>query len=325
MNTSNLLKLPLWKKTIIITGLSIVLLVLFNSFIMPWYVRHDTLVTVPTVVGMQYENAVKLLDDANLEGKQGDIRYDPSKPIGMIIEQIPPEGQTVKVGRRIYLIISGGEQLYDVPNLVGRSVREARFNLTQRNLELLEESTQPSAQYPPDIIIEQVEQPGTKLKKGSKVRVVVSVGLEQGNIKVPDLAGKTIEEVKKILLQSKLTLGKITNQPSTTVPLNAVIDQYPRPNSMVKENDKIDIFVNREVKKKVTPSIQEEIFEGNVESESNKNFDLDDIPKDIEKEIEKENKPDPKIKPEIRKEDGKPKSQDKKKPKEPNNNDGTNF
>lgn len=288
-----------WKKSIIIFFAFVGVVVLFNNFIMPWYVRHDTLVKVPSVIGLSYPEAEKILDEAGLESKQGDIRYDPSKPIGTVIEQNPPADQMVKDGRRIYLVLSGGEQLYDVPNLVGKTVREARFSLSQRNLQLLEAETRPSAQYPAGIILGQIETPGTKLRKGTSVSVIVSTGMESGNIRVPDLAGKNVEEAKKLILQSKLAIGKINSQPSTSVPLNAVIDQYPKANTMAKENDKIDLFVNREVKKKITLPPEEE------ESK------MEEVPPEGEKEIEK---PKEEKKPELKKEE-KPKQPEKKEEK----------
>ena len=95
-----------WKKTgLIILGI-IVIVVLFNNLIMPWYVKHDTLVQVPSVIGLNYDEALKKLDDAGLEGIQGDIRYDATKPIGTVIDQNPPADRTVKDGRRIYLVVS---------------------------------------------------------------------------------------------------------------------------------------------------------------------------------------------------------------------------
>src|SRR5258706_10686123 len=127
-----------WKKLLIFIGSIFVLLILFNWVLMPWYVKHNTLVKVPSVVGLSFEDAKKKLDEAGLEGLQGDIRYDPSKPIGTVLDQNPLVDQMVKGSRRIYLVVSGGEQLYDVPNLVGRTEREAKFILGQRNLELQE-------------------------------------------------------------------------------------------------------------------------------------------------------------------------------------------
>jgi serine/threonine-protein kinase len=296
-----------WKKTgLILLGILLVI-ILLNSIIMPWYVRHDTLVQVPSVVGLNYDEAVKILDDAGLEGVQGDIRYDATKPIGTVIDQNPPAERTVKDGRRIYLIVSGGEQLYDVPNLVGRTLREGKFTLAQRNLELLEVETKPSAQYPAGIIVSQIESPGSKVKKGTKIGVVVSTGMEAGDLKIPDLIGKNLEEAKKILIANKFAIGKINYQPTTTVPLNAVVDQYPKANTLAKENQKIDLFVNREIKKTVKPADEEM----NVLEKEEK-----DIEKKKDTEIEKQKDTEKKTEP--RKGDkNQPEKKDDKKKTEP--------
>jgi len=299
-----------WKKILITIGGMFTALLLMNFVVMPWYVRHNTLVKVPSVVGISFDDAKKQLDDAGLEGLQGDIRYDPSKPIGTVIEQNPPSGQTVKDGRRIYLIISGGEQLYDVPNLVGRTLREAKFMLNQRNLEVQEVEYKQSVQYPAGIVLAQIENAGMKVKKGTKIGVVISEGMETGDIKIPDLTGKNVEEAKKLILANKLTVGKINYQPSTNVALNSVIDQYPKANTMAKENQRIDLFVNREVKKKI-------IIEGEEDGLKEKEEKLDDTKdKDIEKkdELKKEDKKkEEKTKPTDKKEDTKSKPTDKDK------------
>lgn len=315
-----------WKKALIIFIVLTGFIILFNSVIMPWYVRHDTLVKVPTVVGMQFDEAVKVLDDADLEGLQGDIRYDETKPIGTILEQNPPPDQMVKDGRRIYLIVSGGETLYDVPLLVGRTVRESKFMLAQRNLEIHEIEQRASVQYPTGIIIAQVEQPGTKLKKGSKIAVVVSSGMDAGDLKIPELAGKNLEEAKKLILQNKFTIGKINFQPSTTVPVNAVIDQYPKANTMAKENQRIDLFVNKVVKQTIPEETEmnsmEEVDEDNSDKEESSK------PKDKKEDVKKEEKSKPTDKKEGKKTDkkeekkksDKPKESDK--PKDSDKNDG---
>lgn len=284
----------LWKKILIVSGIVIVFVILMNSVIMPWYVRHDTLVKVPSVAGMNFQEALNTLDEAGLEGLQGEIRFDPSKPIGTVIDQNPAPGQIVKDGRRIYLLVSGGEQLYDVPNLVGRTVREAKFMLAQRNIGVVEAESKPSAQYPPGIIISQIEQPGVKVKKGTKISVVVSAGIETGDLKVPDLIGKNVEEAKKLILLNKLTIGKINFQPSLSVPLNAVIDQYPKAYSMAKENQRVDLFVNREVKKKVPAedeeSTMEEVPSDDAGKDEAKEKDTDSDRKDELKKDKKDKK-----------------------------------
>lgn len=296
-----------WKKILIAFGGLLFAVLLMNFIVMPWYVRHDTLVKVPSVTGLSFEEAKKLLDDAGLEGVQGDIRYDPSKPIGTVVEQNPLTDQVVKDGRRIYLVISGGEQLYDVPNLVGRTLREAKFVLNQRNLEVQEVEYKPSVQYPSGIVLMQIESAGSKVKKGTQIGVVVSTGMESGDIKVPDITGKNIEEAKKLLAANKLTLGKINYQPSVNVPVNSVIDQYPKANTMAKENQKIDVFVNREQKKKIIIEGEED---GLKESEENLGEPSDGEFKDDPK---KDSKKEDKSKPSDKKDDVKSKPSDKDK------------
>ncbi|MBZ0204297.1 MAG: PASTA domain-containing protein [Ignavibacteria bacterium] len=320
-----------FKKIIIVFGALIIAVLLMNFVVMPWYVRHDTLVKVPSVVGLSFEDAKKQLDDAGLEGMQGDIRYDPTKPIGTVVDQNPPSDLIVKDGRRIYLIISGGEQLYDVPNLVGRTLREAKFVLGQRNLEVQEVEYKNSVQYPGGIVLAQVENAGSKVKKGTKIGLIISSGMESGDIKVPDLTGKNIEEAKKLLQASKLTVGKINYQPSVNVPINAVIDQYPKFNTLAKENQKIDLFVNREVKKKLVIEGEEDGLkekEEKIEEKDNGEF-KDEIKKDQKtKPTDKDKKEDPKVKPQDKdkKEEKKvtPTPKDKKEG-EKKNEGGTKF
>jgi serine/threonine-protein kinase len=332
-----------WKKTLIILGIFIVLIFLFNSVIMPWYVRHDTLVKVPPVIGLSFEEAKKILDEAGLEGVEGDIRYDKSKPIGTIIDQNPPQDAVVKDGRRIYLVVSGGDALFDVPNIVGRSVRESKFILAQRNLELLEVENRPSAQYPPGTIITQVEQPGTKVRKGTKISVVVSTGIETGDLRVPELIGKNLEEAKKIILLNKLSIGKINYQPSSTIPLNAVIDQYPKANSMAKENQRVDLFVNKVIKPPIeeveeTNEIEEVSPELTDEEESKSEASKDkkeDVKKEKKETIKKEDKSKATDKKDDRKSDEKKtdvkkktdgkKKTDKPKDKDTDEDEGTKF
>lgn len=304
--------LSFWKKAAIGIGCVFAAILLMNFVVMPWYVRHDTLVKVPSVTGLTYEEAIKQLDEAGLEGLQGDIRYDPSKPIGTVVEQNPLPDQVVKDGRRIYLIISGGEQLYDVPNLVGRTLREAKFVLNQRNLEVQEVEYKPSVQYPTGIVLSQIESAGSKVKKGTKIGVIISTGMESGDIKVPDIIGKNIEEAKKLLAANKLSVGKISYQPSTNVPVNSVIDQYPKANSMAKENQRIDIFVNREVKKKLVIEGEEDgLKEKEEEIAPVEDKDKKDPKDDVKKEDKK--KTDPKTKPSDKKDEIKTKPSDKDK------------
>jgi eukaryotic-like serine/threonine-protein kinase len=252
------------KKIIIITLILVSLLFLFNFVIMPWYVKHSSLVKVPNVVGLQFTEAKKVLENAGLDVKQGDVRYDESKPIGLIMEQNPPVDQMVKNGRRIYLTVCGGEQLMEVPKLTGRTLRDAKFTLEQRNLQIGEIVKKFSNEFAEDVVISQVIQPGSKVKKLSKVDLIISNGQQVGDIIIPDVIGKKLDEARKILEDKKLKVGKITYQASD-LPVGQVVDQYPKKEKSAKENTTIELFIAK--KRKIENEVQEVSSENQNENE----------------------------------------------------------
>lgn len=274
----------MWKKLSIIFGIVVVLIILFNNVLMPWYVRHSVLVKVPNVVGLKYEEAKKVLESAGLELKQGNIRYDETKPFGQVLEQMPPPDEMVKYGRRVYVVICGGEQMIEVPKLVGRSLRDAKFVLEQRNLQIGEVVKQFSNEFPEDVIIRQVQQPGSKVKKSTKIDLIVSNGPQVGDIIIPDLIGKKVEEAKKILAEKKLQMGKITYQPSDK-PVGVIIDQYPLKDKSAKENTTVDVIVSKKKSIDVTKI-----------EESLKNEGQEEIDQKRAKEKVKDEKPQQDIK-----------------------------
>lgn len=251
------------KKITFIAIAVIVLMLVFNSIIMPWYVKHASLVKVPSVVGLQFNEARLVLEKAGLDVKQGDVRYDESKPIGLVMDQNPTVDQMVKNGRRIYLTVCGGEQLVEVPKLVGRTLRDAKFTLEQRNLQVGEIVKKFTNEFPEDVVVSQIVQPGSKVKKSSRIDLIISNGQQVGDIIIPDVIGKKLDEAKKILEEKKLKVGKITYQASD-MPVGQVIDQYPRKEKSAKDNTPIDLFI---AKKKTTEKEVQEVSSDNQEND----------------------------------------------------------
>lgn len=256
------------KKLLIIFVTAIALFILFNNVIMPLYVKHSDTVKVPKITGMNFIEAKKVIEDAGLEIKQGEVKYDESKQIGVILDQNPPSDETVKYGRRIYVTISGGEQLSDVPNLSGKSLRDAKFTLEQRGLKLGETVRKNSNEFPEDYVLSQVIQPGSKIKKNSAIDLILSDGPVIGDLKVPSLSGKTLDEAKKIITESKLKVGKITYQTNNDMPPGQIIDQYPKSEKSANENTSVDLFVSRK-----KPVVTQETDESETGLNTNQNTD----------------------------------------------------
>ncbi|MFA5405523.1 MAG: PASTA domain-containing protein [Ignavibacteria bacterium] len=280
------------KKIIILAVALIFLFFLFNYVIMPWYVKHTSLVKVPNVVGLQYNEAKNVLENSGLDVKQGDVRYDESKPIGLVIDQNPAVDQMVKNGRRIYLIVCGGEQLVEVPKLIGRTLRDAKFTLEQRNLQVGEIVKKFTNEYAEDVVVSQIVQPSSKVKRLAKIDLIISNGQQIGDIIIPDIIGKKLEEAKKILEEKKLKVGKITYQASD-LPSGQIIDQYPKKDKSAKENAPIEIFI---AKKRKTENEVQEVSSENQNDTEKKGADKVKIEEKLEKEkkekMDKENAKD---------------------------------
>ncbi|MBI4809945.1 MAG: PASTA domain-containing protein [Ignavibacteriales bacterium] len=210
---------------------------------MPWYVKSGGIVTVPSVVGMSYDKAQLILDSLGFETRKGDIRLDRERPAGTVIIQNPIEGVVVKKGRRIYLTVSGGEQLVTVPNIRGRTLRDARFRLEREGLKLGAVEYESSEEFPQNTVIEQKIPPNTKVKRDVYVSVVISQGSVEEKIIVPDVIGKTLSDASKIIISAGLKIGNITYIQSSDILPNTVVDQYPRVGEKVIMDQAIDLII----------------------------------------------------------------------------------
>ncbi len=240
-----IIKSKIFRPVLWLIGIFIVIVFIVDTFVMPYYVNKGGTLTVPNVVGMKEEAARKILDSLNLEPKRGEFRQDNSYPEGYVILQNPASEQIVKVGRRVYLTISGGEQDVLVPSLRGRSIRDAKFALDRAELRQGAIQYHISIDLPEGTIIAQDIPAGSKVKRSTYVSVVVSAGESIDSIYVPSLIGKTFTEAQKILKAKGLRTGNVTYQINEELLPNTVIDQLPRENEVVTTQKEVDLFISQ--------------------------------------------------------------------------------
>jgi beta-lactam-binding protein with PASTA domain len=217
---------------------------LMNWVVMPWYVNDGGTVVVPELSRMKLDDAKKVLDTLGLQLEIGGTKAS-KLPINTVLAQNPDPGTVVKHGRRVYLIISGGVEKANVPDLRGRTRREAQFMLERLGFKLGDVTIDTSSDFPPNIVTSQSIPPNTSLPTGSAISVSVSSGvLTADQIAVPDFIGKPLTEVQREVLNSGLVLGKISFQPNNRLVPNTVLEQYPRPGEIVPKGNRIDLFVS---------------------------------------------------------------------------------
>jgi len=235
----------LTKKILLITT---IILVLFISFflvldlvIMPSVVEAPE-VKMPNVVGIDKVDARKILEDLNLTAIEVGPRYDSRYKEDEVIFQKPYEGVMVKINRRVYIHISGGEPLIQMPQLENQTLRAAKVSLERIGLFVgtVEETR---SELPNGTIVGQEFDYGYKLEKGDSVDLQVSIGPQIGMVRVPNLIAKSEKEAEKILRGNNLHLGIRTYIDSPTLLPNTIISQYPSQDYLVAIGDSVDVVV----------------------------------------------------------------------------------
>ncbi|SCF00524.1 Stk1 family PASTA domain-containing Ser/Thr kinase [Micromonospora chokoriensis] len=171
---------------------------------------------VPDVIGKEFDLAEADLVNVKLVVAKGTPRYDDTLPAGVVLDTNPKVGTEVKPGAKITLILSRGRAPVSVPNLVGKSLTEARTTLAQLNLTLVE--TYKDSDKPKDEILGQSPADGAGVEKGTQVKLDVSKGPPA--IVVPRVIDLPCQQAKQALEGQGFPVNVVLN-PNATVRIQA--------------------------------------------------------------------------------------------------------
>ncbi len=238
---------PIIKKLLLLFVALITLFAIFtfvvDVIIMPWYVDNEEVV-VPDVVGIQKEDAKKLVEESKLNVILEGPKFNDQIPKDHIVYQKPKAGEVVKSGRRVYLYFSGGNYQIKMPSLKGKTLRDVQVSLKRLGLKL-NKITKVKSEYKTDTIIEQFPKANTNIPKGSKVNIEISIGPNIGMVRVPDLLGQSLTEAEQTLRSNSLVVGKIEYQKSPNLLPNTVVAQFPSKNRLVHIGSAVDVFITK--------------------------------------------------------------------------------
>jgi len=225
-------------------GLVVFGILIFNQ-LMGVVVHQKKEVMVPDLTGKTVGQALQILSDQDIYIKKVGEQYNENIPDGSIISQEPLPGSVVKEGKVIKVIISSGGQVILVPQLVGRSLREAKILLRQAGLVLGEETGSYSEEIKKDFVIAQDPSPEEIVTRGSMINLVVSLGPAR-EAEVPlmvNLIGQNIRSAQKILRDANLPLGEIKETVNDSVPEGTILKQEPDPGEIIDENTIVNLTV----------------------------------------------------------------------------------
>ena len=140
----------------------------------------------------------------------------------------------------IRLTIRGHQET--MPNMVGLSFDYAQRMATGLGLEMKVEDKLFNTQYPPQAIVSQMPPPGTRIKIGQHVHVLVSLGPPQ--VVIPNFLGTSIRAARITAIQRTLTLGDIVGVHWPQSEPDQVVAQDPPPESAEVRSPAVDILVS---------------------------------------------------------------------------------
>jgi serine/threonine-protein kinase len=142
------------------------------------------MVTVPDLVSRTVQEAQLALDGARLKVGALQDGYDSVMRAGLVLRQSPPPGTSVPVDTPISLVISRGPPQVEMPDVVGRSLEEARRLLGEKGLVIAHLRTVGTLQAAPGMVLEQAPSAGARMRP-EEITITLTVSARPGEESAP--------------------------------------------------------------------------------------------------------------------------------------------
>jgi beta-lactam-binding protein with PASTA domain len=90
-------------------------------------------------------------------------------------------------------------------------------------------------------VLSSTPQAGEELVEGSAIDVVVSVGGEKRQFLMPNLTGQDLHFIRDRLRDMGFRVSGVRYEPRPGIFPNTVIDQSPKPGTLIREGDSIEL------------------------------------------------------------------------------------
>ena len=239
-NTSSLIEMP---KRRSLAWLWIVLAVLVVAALaVGAYLYLNRTGVVPAVVGLTQADATTSITAAGFKvGSVGTTQTLKASEVGKVISQSPTANTEAKMNAGIDIIVSGGQQLLEVPTVVGKTQSEAEKAL--KDVGLTASVTKGfSSTVVKGVVISQAPSAGQKVPIETSVGIVVSEGAQ--NVSVPGLSGQSQSQATTTLKSLGLGTQVVTNYSTSGVAKGQVADQFPSAGTSVPPGTIVGLVVS---------------------------------------------------------------------------------
>jgi beta-lactam-binding protein with PASTA domain len=209
-------------------------------------------VQVPVVAGQAEAAARTAIEGAGLTVGEVTTQASTSVAQGVVIGSDPSAGASVEKNSKVNLVVSGGPDTLAVPNVVGLTLDRARSTLEQAGFTSVNSRETDSLEKAGNVV---AIDPGEGEQAAPNTPITLQVST--GTIKIPEVAGKTEAEARKILTDLGFTDGQIVSEDveSGTVPVGSVVGIDPRAGSAVGAGEDITLQIAAAAQTITVPSV----------------------------------------------------------------------
>jgi serine/threonine-protein kinase len=138
-------------------------------------------------------------------------------------------------------IVRLGDEV-EVPEVVLMEGEEAQRLLEERGLGFLVVAERHDPQVPAGHVLEQIPDPGMRVKRGRKIRVLLSLGPEGS--RMPDVRGEPLNHARLLLQRQGLGTGRVLYVPSRELPEGTVLASSPAPGAPLAGRPPVALVVS---------------------------------------------------------------------------------
>ena len=228
---------------------TLALLALLGVAALVFALTRPDMVTVPNEVGKPAPEAVAELARLGLKPEVKPVRSE--APPETVVSHDPAAGEEVERGSRITLNVSSGPGMKIVPDVRGKSRREALKLLNDADFEVTEEE-EPSSSVPAGRATRTDPEGGTEQPAGSRVRLFISTGPER--VEVPGVVGLDVDEARAELADAGLRA--VVNEVESDRPEDEVTGQNPAAGTEVDKGTRVTISVSKGREEEEVPNVE---------------------------------------------------------------------
>jgi len=221
--------------------LAVVLLLAALAGLAGWWFGAGRYTTTPGVIDLTAAHARQKVEAAGLAFAVSGRAYSETVPAGRVVSTDPAGGERILHDGTVDAVVSRGPERYQVPAVRGMKVDDAQAALMGAHLTLGDTTGRFDEKVAKGVVLAADPQPGTELKRGAAVDLVVSKGPKP--ITVPDLTGTHAKDAVKALRKLGLQVD-VSRENDDTVPRGDVISQTPDSGTLYR-GDTVSLRVSK--------------------------------------------------------------------------------